>query len=240
MLLEPCRSCRRDTECVCCVLFFTFSPCLIFSTNDDVSERYCSKNCRVFARTRRWSWHGVVLRVSYVVPTRYIPLTYEIHTRASPVGPYVFFYVQSCVATQNRSIGNTMVKVWYEPPPHGPRSALNRPAYGVGGGSTPQFIMRLSKMPQGQVIVGAVVLFSVVAYIPLRTFLRCCVVAPLSRLSFCPKHSISLLFFYFACHCSFYAVKTNLPFTCSPEYKAAERAYMRYHNMNPIWGISSK
>jgi hypothetical protein len=25
-----------------------------------------------------------------------------------------------------------------------------------------------------------------------------------------------------------------------PEYQAASRAYMRYHNMNPIFGISSK
>lgn len=26
----------------------------------------------------------------------------------------------------------------------------------------------------------------------------------------------------------------------SPEYIAAQRAYMRYHNMNPIYGLSSK
>mmetsp|Transcript_21103 Transcript_21103/g.29810 ORF Transcript_21103/g.29810 Transcript_21103/m.29810 type:complete len:104 (-) Transcript_21103:244-555(-) len=32
----------------------------------------------------------------------------------------------------------------------------------------------------------------------------------------------------------------QLPFTMSPEYQAAQRAYMRYHNMNPIWGESSK
>ena len=34
--------------------------------------------------------------------------------------------------------------------------------------------------------------------------------------------------------------KQGLPFTISPEYMAAQRAYMRYHNMNPIFGISSK
>mmetsp|Transcript_3374 Transcript_3374/g.8731 ORF Transcript_3374/g.8731 Transcript_3374/m.8731 type:complete len:91 (+) Transcript_3374:101-373(+) len=34
--------------------------------------------------------------------------------------------------------------------------------------------------------------------------------------------------------------QSKLPFTFSPEYIAANRAYMRYHNMNPIWGISSK
>jgi hypothetical protein len=32
----------------------------------------------------------------------------------------------------------------------------------------------------------------------------------------------------------------DLPFTLSPEYQAAQRAYMRYHNMNPIYGISSR
>jgi hypothetical protein len=34
--------------------------------------------------------------------------------------------------------------------------------------------------------------------------------------------------------------KYGLPFTISPEYQAAQRAYMRYHNMNPIFGISSR
>ncbi|OEU15858.1 hypothetical protein FRACYDRAFT_261870 [Fragilariopsis cylindrus CCMP1102] len=32
----------------------------------------------------------------------------------------------------------------------------------------------------------------------------------------------------------------GLPSTMSPEHVAAQRAYMRYHNMNPIFGISSK
>jgi hypothetical protein len=32
----------------------------------------------------------------------------------------------------------------------------------------------------------------------------------------------------------------TLPHTFSPEYKAAQRAYMRYHNMEPIFGVSSK
>lgn len=32
----------------------------------------------------------------------------------------------------------------------------------------------------------------------------------------------------------------KLPFSMTPEYQAASRAYMRYHNMNPIFGISSK
>lgn len=32
----------------------------------------------------------------------------------------------------------------------------------------------------------------------------------------------------------------GLPITMNPEHVAAQRAYMRYHNMNPIFGISSK
>jgi len=32
----------------------------------------------------------------------------------------------------------------------------------------------------------------------------------------------------------------GLPSTMNPEHVAAQRAYMRYHNMNPIFGISSK
>jgi hypothetical protein len=37
-----------------------------------------------------------------------------------------------------------------------------------------------------------------------------------------------------------YTGNQKLPYTLSPEYLAAQRAYMRYHNMNPIWGISSQ
>lgn len=37
-----------------------------------------------------------------------------------------------------------------------------------------------------------------------------------------------------------HAVNPKLPFSFDPEYEAASRAYMRYHNMDPIFGISSK
>jgi hypothetical protein len=37
-----------------------------------------------------------------------------------------------------------------------------------------------------------------------------------------------------------HAVNPKLPFSMDPEYEAASRAYMRYHNMDPIFGISSK
>jgi len=96
----------------------------------------------------------------------------------------------------------TMVKVWYEPPPYGPRTSLNRPAYGNGGDLGPKWVVKISKMPPGRVICGFIAAFVGIAYIPL--------------------------------------MGQKLPYTLSPEYLAAQRAYMRYHNMNPIWGISSK
>ncbi|KAK1745898.1 hypothetical protein QTG54_003822 [Skeletonema marinoi] len=98
-----------------------------------------------------------------------------------------------------------MVKVWYEPPPYGPGTSLNRPAYGHQAGGT-QLIQQLSRRPQGMLIAGALVTFSAIAYIPIM--IR--------------------------------EARQGLPFTISPEYMAAQRAYMRYHNMNPIFGISSK
>mmetsp|Transcript_24509 Transcript_24509/g.30804 ORF Transcript_24509/g.30804 Transcript_24509/m.30804 type:complete len:104 (+) Transcript_24509:57-368(+) len=95
-----------------------------------------------------------------------------------------------------------MVKVWYQPPPFGPRTSLNRPSYGISGDVGPRWVVQISKMPPGRVICGFIAGFVTLAYIPL--------------------------------------LGQKLPHTLSPEYLAAQRAYMRYHNMNPIWGISSK
>lgn len=95
-----------------------------------------------------------------------------------------------------------MVKVWYEPPPYGPRTALNRPAYGNGNDIGPKWVVRLSKMPPARAIVPFVAGFLFLGSIPMWN--------------------------------------QKLPYTLSPEYLAAQRAYMRYHNMNPIWGISSQ
>jgi hypothetical protein len=64
----------------------------------------------------------------------------------------------------------TMVKVWYQPPPYGPRTALNRPSYGNGGDAGPRWVAALSKMPRGRVITGFVASFCVLAYVPLSEF----------------------------------------------------------------------
>jgi len=47
-----------------------------------------------------------------------------------------------------------LVRVFYEPPPFGPRTALNRPAYGMEGGTTPLWVEKINKMPSWQPIVG--------------------------------------------------------------------------------------
>lgn len=96
-----------------------------------------------------------------------------------------------------------MVRVWYEPPPYGPGTDLNRSPYGIGGGGTfKTFLEKASKQPRLVAMAPWIVASLVISYIPLMN----------------PK----------------------LPFSFDPEYEAATRAYMRYHNMNPIFGISSK
>ena len=65
-----------------------------------------------------------------------------------------------------------MVKVWYEPPPYGPGTSLNRPAYGQQPGGA-QLIQQLSRRPQGMLIAGAIVTFSAIAYIPISKFFSC-------------------------------------------------------------------
>ncbi len=72
--------------------------------------------------------------------------------------------------TKTNKIEATMVKVWYQPPPYGPRTALNRPSYGNGGDIGPRWVVQLSKMPPGRVIGGAIALVATIAYIPLSEF----------------------------------------------------------------------
>merc|ERR1712151_937827 len=96
------------------------------------------------------------------------------------------------------------IRVWYEPPPYGPRTSLDRPAYSMTRIFGPRWLNKLSKLPEHRVIPVAVLGLSILAAIPI----------------FCRD--------------------MKLPHTLSPEYQAAQLAYMRYHNMNPIFGPSSK
>lgn len=59
-----------------------------------------------------------------------------------------------------------MVKVWYEPPPFGPGTSLNRPSYGIVT-AKPGWIQSLSRRPQGMVVAGACVTFIALAYVPI-------------------------------------------------------------------------
>ena len=62
-----------------------------------------------------------------------------------------------------------MVKVWYEPPPYGPGTSLNRPSYGIQS-AKPSWIQALSRRPQGMVITGACVAIAIVSYVPVSKF----------------------------------------------------------------------
>ena len=63
-----------------------------------------------------------------------------------------------------------MVKVFYEPPPFGPRTALNRSPYGSGVNRASPLIQRMSTMPPGIVIPGVVALIMALSWLPLSTF----------------------------------------------------------------------
>lgn len=116
-----------------------------------------------------------------------------------------------------------MVRVFYEPPPHGPATDLNRSGYGVkGGGLFKSALERVSRINPLVSIPVCSIGITALCYIPFRT----CVVVGLYTYAI-PSLTHSPVFH-------------KLPFTMEPEYQAAQRAYMRYHNMNPIFGISSK
>lgn len=64
----------------------------------------------------------------------------------------------------------TMVRVWYEPPPGGPRSHLNRGGYGAESAMEPLFMKKLARMRPAAVIIPAVGLVSLLAYLPLSKY----------------------------------------------------------------------
>eukprot|EP00527_Entomoneis_sp_CCMP2396_P007085 CAMPEP_0198140296 /NCGR_PEP_ID=MMETSP1443-20131203/3471_1 /TAXON_ID=186043 /ORGANISM="Entomoneis sp., Strain CCMP2396" /LENGTH=109 /DNA_ID=CAMNT_0043802669 /DNA_START=117 /DNA_END=446 /DNA_ORIENTATION=+ len=100
-----------------------------------------------------------------------------------------------------------MVRVFYEPPPYGPRTNLNKTNWGSNGGGLlgRRNLEILCKMNPNVALGVPIIGFCGLAFF-LQTF----------------------------------AFSKPKPFSMEPEYQAAQRAYMRYHNMNPIFGISSK
>ena len=72
-----------------------------------------------------------------------------------------------------------MVKVWYEPPPGGPRTNLNRGAYFIDNATTPDLIKRMTKARPITVVAPAVGLIAFLCYLPLSKYLH----APIDRLT---------------------------------------------------------
>lgn len=66
----------------------------------------------------------------------------------------------------NRTIPR-LIRVFYEPPPFGPRTSLDRSTYGMEGGTTPAWVEKLSKMPAWQPIVAGCTLMLVGGYVPI-------------------------------------------------------------------------
>ena len=64
-----------------------------------------------------------------------------------------------------------MVRVWYEPPPGGPRTHLNRGAYYPESSMEPLFMKKLTRMRPVTVIVPAVAFAACLAYLPLSKYL---------------------------------------------------------------------
>lgn len=64
----------------------------------------------------------------------------------------------------------TMVKVWYEPPPGGARTHLNRGSYYVENAMTPTFLKKIQRMPPVKVIVPFIAFTGVLCYLPLSTY----------------------------------------------------------------------
>lgn len=66
-----------------------------------------------------------------------------------------------------------MVRVFYEPPPYGARTVLNRTGYGMtGGGLLGSTLERVVKSGNpGMVMAGCVVAACVISYLPVGTYL---------------------------------------------------------------------
>ena len=62
-----------------------------------------------------------------------------------------------------------MVRVFYEPPPYGPKTCLNRTGYGLtGGGLFGTALERVSKMKSGPIMAVATLSICALSYLPLR------------------------------------------------------------------------
>ena len=65
-----------------------------------------------------------------------------------------------------------MVRVFYEPPPGGPRTHLNRGGYYKESSFEPMFMKKVAKMRPVAVILPALAAFGVLCYLPLSKYLK--------------------------------------------------------------------
>ena len=133
--------------------------------------------------------------------------------------------------------------VWYEPPPGAPRSNLNRGGFYVESARTPAFITKLSKARPITIIPVAVCTIAAFCFVPLSKY-PVYIVLQINIYNL--RFNLQPFPFPFLDNDKILTTtaisvgQKGLPSTMSPEHVAAQRAYMRYHNMNPIFGISSK
>jgi len=65
----------------------------------------------------------------------------------------------------------TKIRLFYEPPPYGIATDLNRSGYGIGGGGLlNKVIQRASRMPQSIALGVPTLLIVVISYIPVSTY----------------------------------------------------------------------
>lgn len=100
------------------------------------------------------------------VPARLLARQSESHRRIEKAAPIRTPQNQLTTTTKTA----TMVRVWYEPPPSGPRSHLNRGSTYIETKAMFPFLKRMSKARPLYVITGSFSIIACLCYIPLSKY----------------------------------------------------------------------